>query len=119
MKFKLKLFLTLLSVALAISFAIFFMLSHYTKISMREEADKISISFAKVTANMIANDLLLSDLAKIDKNLSRIKNTNTGIEYIYILDENRNILVSTFGEYVPLDIESWNNLAEKDTNIVL
>ncbi|MCB4204890.1 hypothetical protein LF845_07955 [Deferribacterales bacterium Es71-Z0220] len=119
MKFKLKLFLSMLFVVLAISFGIFFMVSNYTKISMREEADKISISFAKVTANMIANDLLLSDLLKIEKSLSKIKKTNNGIEYIYILDENRNILVSTFGEYIPVGIETWNNLEGKDTNVVL
>lgn len=86
---------------------------------MREEADKISTSFAKVTAKLIVNDLLISDIAKVEKTLKSIKETNEAIIYIYIMDENRNIIASTFGDMVPVGLKSWNILGSKRSNVVL
>lgn len=109
----------MLFLVLMISFGIFFMLSKYTKSSMREEADKLSLSFAIVTSRLIVNDLLLGDIVRIKKNLENIKTTNEAIVYIYIVDEYRKIKVSTFGDKIPEGIENWNPLLEKVSNVQL
>lgn len=119
MKFKVKLFVAMLSIVLMISFAVFFMLAKYTKSSMREEADKLSFSLAQVISRLIANDLLIGDIVRVKKNLDNIKTTNEAIVYIYILDEYRKVKVSTFNNKIPSGIDKWNVLNDRTPKVQL
>ena len=108
MKFRIKLFLSMLFVIISIELSIYALIYNYTFSSMRNEADKLSISFVNLTSQYIVNDVLVRDVVKVGKLLNKIKRTNKDIVFIYIIDDENNLFTSTFNNGIPAGILDWN-----------
>jgi len=118
---KLRTKITLLTTAIAVSVVFFTLLSIRGVITnaFREELEKRAVSVAVNLSDRVANYILLKDYFQAAKDIHEVLNKENDIEYIFIVNEENQIIANTFNNEIPPDILSWNPLNNKTTNIQL
>lgn len=112
---------TILTTAIAISVGLLIIISIRGVVidAFRGELKKKAVSIAGNLSDRIANQILLKDYFQTTKALNEVMNKGKDIEYIFVTNEDGNIIAHTFNKGTPPDILSWNPLINKSLNVQL
>jgi len=113
MSLRTKLLLIIIGLMLFCGMAFIGLLQTEFREKLTLETKKIGLALAKHTSFRVADSLLIGDFRTIHLNINEILEENReDIEYIFILDRNRNVIAHTFGESFPGDIKDVNRLKD-------
>ncbi|VAW26377.1 hypothetical protein MNBD_BACTEROID04-1605 [hydrothermal vent metagenome] len=81
-----------------------YFLSYSINDLFEKELSKNGLISAKILADRSIEPILYNDLASLNKLVSEVKRNNKNIAYVFILDNNNNVLAHTFAKEVPLNL---------------
>lgn len=88
--------------------------------TFENQIEKHGISVARSIAERAVEPILYDDLAALNRLLVQTKTVNTDIEYIFVVNANKEIIAHTFTDYIPRGIIDVNTLPlGKDKNVVI
>jgi two-component system NtrC family sensor kinase len=104
-KFKLPLFWKF-SIAIILIVIVFgsinsILIYNNVQASLQQETEKRGLFIAKSIANQITSALLFEDYVSLQNTINSIKNIDSAIAYIFVLDVQENLVVHTFEEFFP------------------
>ncbi len=79
--------------------------------TFENQIEKHGISIAKGIAERAVEPILYDDLSALSKLVTQTKSVNTDVRYIFITDNNNQIIAHTFQEYVPRFIMDVNKIS--------
>jgi len=118
---KLRTKITLLTTAIAVSVVFFTLLSIRGVIitAFRDELEKRAVSIAGNLSDRIANHILLKDYFQAAKDIQEVQSKENDVEYIFVTNEEGNIIAHTFTGEIPPGIVTWNPLDKGKAHIQL
>jgi two-component system NtrC family sensor kinase len=114
LKFKLPLFWKF-SIAIIFIVIVFgsinsILIYNNVQASLQRETEKRGIFIAKSIANQIISPMLFEDYIALQNTINNIKNIDSAIAYIFVLDEYDNLVVHTFENEFPRNLIYANSL---------
>jgi sensor histidine kinase regulating citrate/malate metabolism len=113
--------ITALTTAIAVSVGLLIIVSIRGEIinAFRGELEKRAVSIAGNLTDRIANHILLKDYFQTTKALNEVMLKEADVEYIFVTNEEGQVIAHTFSNGTPPDITEWNQLDNRERNIQL
>jgi len=83
--------------------------------ALQKEVDKRSLFLAQSLAERSTKLLLYEDLISLQLLLDQIRQSNTDVSYGFIIDNQNNVVVHTFGFDFPMELLNANNLKKGES----
>ncbi|RJQ46918.1 MAG: HAMP domain-containing protein [Nitrospiraceae bacterium] len=118
---KLRTRITLLTTVMAVSVVFFTLLAIRGVIisAFREELEKRAVSIAGNLSDRVADHVIRKDYFQATNDLTEVLGKENDVEYIFVTDEEGNLIAHTFKNEIPPDILTWNPLHDITKNIQL
>jgi signal transduction histidine kinase len=118
---KLWLKIVLLNVLLVMSLGILLGLAVRGVVidSLRQELSRQGESIARNLSERIADSVLLQDIYRTQEAINDLVKTERDVEYIFVLDDNGELIAHTFKNGHPPGVLRWNPLYDRPTSVQL
>lgn len=81
---------------------------HNVQSALKTESEKRGLFIAKSLARQIVPSFLFEDHVAMQNIIDNIKSTDPSISYIFVLEENNDVIVNTFENYLPPELGTAN-----------
>ncbi|MFA3781631.1 ATP-binding protein [Melioribacteraceae bacterium 4301-Me] len=115
-KFKMPLFwkfsLAIVTIVLVFGSINSILIYNNVQSALQTETEKRALFIAKSISNQITSALLFEDYVALQNTINSIKNIDSAIAYIFVLDVNDNLVVHTFEDVFPRSLILANSLSD-------
>ncbi|MCM8804307.1 MAG: HAMP domain-containing histidine kinase [Candidatus Omnitrophica bacterium] len=118
-KISIKLIIILLSVNFIIGIGIIIFVHNFTLKYLTKEIEKKGISIGKNLSENCIEPILMDDRIKLQKLVEQTKEMEKDIYYIFILNQHKELLVHTFGNYFPKGLREINPIINQPYSVQL
>ncbi|MCM8832334.1 MAG: HAMP domain-containing histidine kinase [Candidatus Omnitrophica bacterium] len=114
-----KLIIVLLTTNFIIGIGIIIFIHNFTLRYLTREIEKKGASIGRNLAEWSIELILMDDRVKLQKLIKQIKETEKDIYYIFIVNQHKELLVHTFGEYFPKGLAEINPVKNQSYSVEL
>ena len=118
MRLWVKLFLLNVLLVLSMGTLVGFAIRDVVIGSLQEELSRQGVSIARNFADRVTVSVLLEDRYDIEEAGRELMDTEKDIEYIYVTDQNGELIFHTFAGGHPPDLLTWNPVASERSPVI-
>lgn len=119
MSLRNKILMAMMSVLIAAFVAALLIISNITFKSMKHEATKLGTAFAYTLRDYTVNMVLLEDYYQTYNLIQQIMDKNPFLGYIYIIDDSKDLFVSSFSSSDAVENINFWNPVDKESSVTL